>query len=41
MNFGGDIGIDQTIDYKIKMEMPRSKLPRAGVEASTHLQVKG
>ncbi len=26
MNFGGDIGIDQTIDYKIKMEMPRSKL---------------
>jgi hypothetical protein len=26
MNFGGDMGIDQTIDYKIKLEMPRSKL---------------
>jgi len=26
LNFGGDMGLDQTINYKAKIEMPRSKL---------------
>lgn len=26
MNIGGSQGLDQTIDYTIKMDMPRAKL---------------
>lgn len=29
MNFGGDMGLDQTLNYKAKIEMPRSKLGAA------------
>lgn len=37
MNFGGNMGIDQTIDYKIKLEMPRSKLgPASQALESAH-----